>query len=132
VSRRRPDRIAAVLRVRTIQEDVAAAARQRAELDAAHAAAVAGERRTDLHRSWSDRAVLELAFGAVGRADAAAAESEAFAEGRRAAHAAAVQRARGIERLVERRGAEAARDDARRAAATLDDLASARHRRGRG
>jgi hypothetical protein len=122
--------MASVLRVRKVQEDIAAAARQHAELDAARAHAVAADRRSDLQRPWPERAVVELAFGAVGRAAVAAASADEVAALRREAHVAAVQRARAIERLVERRAIEDARDEQRRAAAILDDLATIRHRRG--
>lgn len=130
MARRRDDRMASVLRVRKVQEDIAAAARQHAELEAARAHAIVAERRADLRRPWPDRAVVELSFGAVGRAVTVAASADDVAALRREAHVAAVQRARAIERLVERRAAEAARDEQRRDAAVLDDLATIRHRRG--
>lgn len=131
-SRRRHDRLASVLRIRRLQQDVAAAQRARAELEVAAEEARLAERELDLRRPWTDRAVVELAYEAVDRARASLAAAEAAAAERRAEHLAAVQRARAIERLVERRRAAASREEARRAAALVDDLAAVRHARGQG
>jgi hypothetical protein len=125
--RRPPGRLASVLRIRKLQEDIAAGARARAERDVAVEEARFAQRQADLRHPWTDRAVVELAYQAAGRAAAALREAAALADDRRAEHIAAVQRARAIERLVGRRRAEVARDEQRRSAATLDDLATTRH-----
>ena len=125
--KRRPDRMASVLRVRKVQEDIAAAARHRAELAVAAEEVRFAAREADVRRAWCDRALVDLAFAAVDRASASLAGATAVADGRRSDHVVAVQRARAIERLVERRRAEAAADAARRSAAVLDDLATTRH-----
>ena len=125
--KRRPDRMLSVLRVRKVQEDIAAAARQRAELEVADEEARFAAREADLRRGWCDRALVDLAFEAVDRASVRLAGANDVADERRSVHIAAVQRARAIERLVERRRAEAAAEAARKAAATLDDLATTRH-----
>lgn len=127
--RRRTGRMEAVLRVRKAQEDIAAAERRRADVAVAHEEARLADREADMRRPWGDRAIVELAFDAVNRAEAALADVSAVAESRREQHLLAVQRARAIERLVERRRAEAATEEARRAAAVLDDLALTRHTR---
>jgi len=127
--RRPADRMATVLRVRKVQQDVAAAARQRAELSVAEEEARFAAREADLRHPWSDRAIVELAFEAIDRATVGLAEAEAMADHRRLEHVSAGQRARAIERLVERRRAEAAADENRKAALVLDDLALTRHSR---
>jgi hypothetical protein len=125
--RPRHDSIASVLRVRKVQEDVAAAARHVCELGVAAEEARVAAREADLRRAWCDRALVDLAFAAVDRASTSLAAAAAVADERRVEHVAAVQRTRAIERLVERRRAEAAAVAARRSAAVLDDLATARH-----
>jgi flagellar biosynthesis chaperone FliJ len=119
--------MASVLRVRKVQEDIAAAARQRAELDVAAEETRFAAREADVRHAWRDRALVDLAFAAVDRASATLAGANAVADDRRTEHIAAVQRARAIERLVERRRAEAAAEAARKSAAVLDDLATTRH-----
>lgn len=132
MARRSADRLASVLRVRKAQEDLAAAARKRAELEVAAEEARFAQRRLDLRRPWTDRAVVELAYEAVDRAASTLADVAAVADDRRSEHIAAVQRARAIERLVEKRRAEESREERRKAAAAADDLTNARHRRDRG
>jgi flagellar biosynthesis chaperone FliJ len=129
MARRRPDRMASVLRVRKVQEDIAAAERQRAEQAVAAEEARFAARELDLRQPWTDRAVVELAYEAVDRAAATLAATSAVADDRRTDHIAAVQRARAIERLVEHRRAEAAQEELRKAAAVLDDLTTTRYNR---
>lgn len=127
MARRSEDRMASVLRVRRVQQDIAAAARQQAEVAESAATGRFAARRRDVERAWSDRVLVELAFAAVDRAAGSLDEATAVADERRSEHLAAVQRTRGIERLVERRHVEAVREETRRLAATLDDLTTARH-----
>lgn len=123
------DRLTSVLRIRTLQQDLAASARRQAEQVVAEQQARFVARQADLRTPWTDRALVELAFSAADRAAAGLAAAAAVADERRSDHLAAVQRARAIERLVERRRAEEARDEARKAVAVLDDLVATRHRR---
>jgi hypothetical protein len=124
MSRGTTDRMTSVLRVRKIQEDIAAAARSKAERAVAEQEARFAQRQADVRRPWCDRVLVDLAFRAVDRAAVDLTAATEVADGKRTEHVVAVQRAKAIERLVERRRAEAATEEARKAALVLDDLAT--------
>ncbi len=129
---KRDDRMGAVLRIREVQEDIAAATRQRAELAVAQEEARFNARQADVRRPWTDRALVELAFEAADRAKGSLATAETVADQHRLAHLEAVRAAKAIAKLVDRRRIEARREEARDQAAELDDLASIRHARALG
>jgi hypothetical protein len=121
--------MAAVHRVRKVQEDIAAASRLAAERVVAEEEARFAARQTDVVTPWSERAVVELAYESAARAKESLASAASTAAERRRVHVDAVRAAKAIEKLVERRRAEVAREELRDQAAQLDDLASIRHAR---
>ena len=129
MSRARADRMASVLRVRKVQEDIAAGHRMVAEHARTAEETRMAARQDDVRRPWGARVLTDLSYEAVGRARVDLDAATDVAAARRVDHIAAVQRARAIERLVERRRAEAAAEAARKAAAVLDDLSNTRYLR---
>jgi hypothetical protein len=129
VTRGAADRLAAVRRVRKVQEDVAAGVRQRAEQARAVEEARVAARTADVTAPWPDRALVELSWSALDRAEASLGDATVVAGERKAEHIAAVQRTRAMDRLVERRRTEANAEALRKAAVTMDDLATVAYAR---
>lgn len=122
----RRDRLATVLRVRRVQEQIAASRLAAAEAERHAAATRVAARRADVAVPRTDRHVVELAWQAVDRAAVVHAAAIATADGERGRWADAARRVKGLERLDDRLRAEARAEEQRKLAATLDDLVTTR------
>ena len=116
MSRRPPDRLATVLRVRRVQEQVAAGRLAAAEAERRAAEQALADRRLAVGAPRTDRHVVELSWAAVDRAAAVATAAAATADGERATWSGAARRVKGLERLDERLRAEARHAEHRRRA----------------
>jgi flagellar FliJ protein len=123
---RTPDRLATVLRVRRVQEQVAAGRLATAEAHRRRAEGALAERREDVAVPRTDRHVVELSWAAVDRAATAASVAVATADGERTTWSDAARRVKGLERLDGRLRDEARLDERRRQAGILDDLVTTR------
>ena len=123
---RTADRLATVLRVRRVQEQVAAGRLAAAEADRRAAEASLADRRAAVRVPRPDHHLVELAWAAADRAATAASIAVATADGERATWSDAARRVKGLERLDERLRDEARLDERRRQAGVLDDLVTTR------
>lgn len=123
---RTADRLATVLRIRRVQEQVAAGRLAAAEADRRAAEGALADRRAAVRVPRPDRHVVELAWAAADRATTAASVAAATADGERATWSDAARRVKGLERLDERLRDEARLAGHRRQAALLDDLVTTR------
>lgn len=126
MARRTPDRLATVLRVRRVQEQVAAGRLAAAETERRAAESALVDRRLAVGVPRTDRHVVELSWAAVDRAVVSASAAVATADGERATWSVAARRVKGLERLDERLRTEARHDELRRQAGVLDDLVTTR------
>lgn len=124
--KRTTDRLATVLRVRRVQEQVAAGRLASAEAARRAADAALVDRRAAVPVPRTDRQVVELSWAAVDRARLVAASAVDAADRERATWSDAARRVKGLERLDERLRAEARVEELRRQAAVLDDLVTTR------
>ena len=123
---RTADRLATVLRVRRVQEQVAAGRLAAAETERRAAEGALADRRLAVRVPRTDRHVVELSWAAVDRAVVTASVAAATAIGERATWSDAARRVKGLERLDDRLRTEARHDELRRQAGVLDDLVTTR------
>lgn len=124
--RRQGDRLAAVLRVRRVQEQVAAGRLAVAEAERRRAVATRDERRAEISAPHRHRQVVELAWAGADRAAVALVAADHAAAAERTTWTAAAQRVKGLERLDERLREEQRTAELRRQATVLDDLVTTR------